>query len=646
MVERIFSGKYEVQEEIARGGMGVLYRALDRKLNRQVAIKLLHAQFSGDPTFSERFLREARHMARLDHENIIRIHAVEEEQGSLYLVMEYFPGKDLRHFIRSPERMSLRQTVTTCLQVINALAYAHEQGIIHRDIKPGNIMLDKHGKTKLGDFGIAAAMDEASITSTGSIIGTPEYMSPEQARGRRLDGRSDLYSLGMVLYEMLVGHTPYRDLPQTALLAQLISERDEIEFEFPLKVPSELQEIVRTLLQRQPEQRPPDATILAEQLRRVLDTLPQTEEAKTTARMESPTMTRKMDIPAPTGPPGPVPQAESTRDPLTVAKTDVLPPPKPVRPSPLARPPTAPLKTYNFMPLAVGAVMILTLLGGLAYYLKFIPVDGPRGEESANALGAGPVSPELSASGNGGGGPDRPVGLVATHKAQDTAEQERREAARKTAERDRRLAAEQAALEAKRQRRAEEEAQRERARQRQLVAAQQAREKAERQRREAARKTAERDRRLAAEQAALEAKRQRRAEEEAQREKEKKLQVASIQDPELDTDQVSTDLRRQRLDELLATFKTAYESRDMRTLQEITTMSSGRPAFLQMMFHNYASIKVSIDVSSMTDQEANAVILHTELIDAKGNPVTPSPILRQVKVQIPREGTQWGKIVW
>lgn len=234
MSQLIFADKYIVQEEIARGGMGVIYKALDRTLNRVVAIKLVHAHLSSDPSFAERFLREARAMARLHHENIVTIFSVEQDRGTQLLVMEYFPGMNLRNLLRERTRLPPREAVTIALQLAHALAYAHSHGIIHRDIKPANILVGPQSKTKLTDFGIAAALDEISITSTGQVIGTPEYMSPEQARGLKLDGRSDLYSFGMVFYEMLTGHTPYRDIPQTSILGKLITGQQELRLEFPL----------------------------------------------------------------------------------------------------------------------------------------------------------------------------------------------------------------------------------------------------------------------------------------------------------------------------------------------------------------------------------------------------------------------------
>lgn len=274
MAPQVFAGKYVVQEEIARGGMGVLYKALDRTIDRIVAIKLVHAHLSGDPSFAQRFLREARAMGRLQHKNIVTIYAVEEERGTQFLVMEYCQGKNLRENIRQQTTLPARDVLNLAQQLASALAYAHTQGVIHRDLKPANVLVDQKGTAKLTDFGIAAAMDEAALTSAGQVIGTPEYMSPEQARGGKIDGRSDLYSLGIVMYEMLTGQTPYAKSSGTSILGKLAYDREELALQFPAHLPSLIQGVVRDLLRRNPEERIADADTLASQLHELLYTLP------------------------------------------------------------------------------------------------------------------------------------------------------------------------------------------------------------------------------------------------------------------------------------------------------------------------------------------------------------------------------------
>jgi serine/threonine-protein kinase len=204
--------------------------------------------------------------------------------------MEYFPGTNLRSLIRQHTRLPLREAVTIALQLAHALAYAHAHGIVHRDIKPANILVGPQSKTKLTDFGIAAALDEISITSPGQVIGTPEYMSPEQARGLKLDGRSDLYSLGIVFYELLTSHTPYRQIPKTAILGQLMSPRHELRLEFPGDVPSYLHSLIRELTQPDPPDRLESAEALATQLTEILYSLPSARTSLLHASEPAPTV--------------------------------------------------------------------------------------------------------------------------------------------------------------------------------------------------------------------------------------------------------------------------------------------------------------------------------------------------------------------
>jgi serine/threonine protein kinase/tetratricopeptide (TPR) repeat protein len=277
MDSQLFSGKYTVEGEIARGGMGVIYKAMHATLNRSVAIKVLHAQYANDPAFLKRFLQEARAMARVEHENIIKVFDVHEDDGAYSIVMEYFPGKDLKHLMEERGRISPQETLSIGRQAACALAYAHEHGVIHRDIKPRNIMVDNQGVVKIADFGIAAASGECSITAIGQIVGTPEYMSPEQACGENRDGRSDLYSLGMVLYEMLTGHTAYEGISRMAIVGKLQNEHADVPLKFPIDVPGPLQDLVRSLLRRRPEHRIADARTLMNRIEELQMGFPNSE---------------------------------------------------------------------------------------------------------------------------------------------------------------------------------------------------------------------------------------------------------------------------------------------------------------------------------------------------------------------------------
>jgi len=392
MPDRIFSGKYVVQEEIAKGGMGVIYKALDRTLNRLVAIKVIHEHFSGDASFTERFLREARAMARLHHENIVTIFSVEEERGAHFIVMEYFAGMDLRARIKARKTLPIRESVDIALQIANALTFAHSQGIVHRDIKPANILVDNRGRVKLTDFGIAAALDEASITSTGQIIGTPEYMSPEQAAGKEVDGRTDLYSLGIVLHEMVVGQTPFRNIPKTSILSKLLDPQFEIPLIFSAEAPSTVKAIVEDLVRRDPEHRTPRAAILANQLKECLASLPtqEAEDAPTIIATPPPTRITRATTVSASPPPhesrtipssqpvrhynesDPQPQVSLPQPPSPTEDeaTDILPKPKTVLQPPPSPRGTPIWRSHNFAPVAVGVVTLILILGGLTFFLS------------------------------------------------------------------------------------------------------------------------------------------------------------------------------------------------------------------------------------------------------------------------------------
>jgi serine/threonine protein kinase len=266
MPKRIFAGKYEVQDEIAQGAMGIVYRALDQKLNRVVALKVVHPHLTSDTSFLQRFLREARAMARLQHENIVTIYSVEQDQGTQFMVMEYFPGTNLHGQLQPNTGLPLARVLAITCQIGKALSYAHAHGIIHRDIKPANVLVGPNDHVKLTDFGIAAALDEAPLTTAGQLIGTLLYMSPEQAKDAGLDGRSDLYSLGLMLYEMATGTHPRRGLSNAAVLGMLSNETAMPILSFPPQMPSDVQAVIKDLLRYRPVDRINDARQLIDRL--------------------------------------------------------------------------------------------------------------------------------------------------------------------------------------------------------------------------------------------------------------------------------------------------------------------------------------------------------------------------------------------
>ncbi len=209
MIGKILGNRYEITEKIAQGGMSVVYKALDLNLNRYDAVKVLKPEFSSNKDILDKFKQEANAVAFLSHPNIVNIYNVGSEDQIHYIVMEYVKGKTLKEVIKAQGKLSVEETLNYSYQIARALESAHNSNIIHRDIKPQNIMLTKDGLIKVTDFGIAKHSNSVTITNSGKIIGSAHYFSPEQARGNMTDGRSDIYSLGIVMYEMVTGQVPF-----------------------------------------------------------------------------------------------------------------------------------------------------------------------------------------------------------------------------------------------------------------------------------------------------------------------------------------------------------------------------------------------------------------------------------------------------
>jgi len=269
MAKPLIHNKYNILEPLGHGGMGTVYRAMHEGLKREVALKKLHEQYAKDPDFVERFMREARAMARLDHPNIIRIYDVLAENDANYIAMEYFPGGSLAARLAARNHLDQEAVILIIKQVGSALAYAHKRGIVHRDIKPGNILIKSKNTVKIADFGIAAVTDEHTLTFTGEVVGSPRYMCPEQARGKGTDQRSDLFSLGMVFYQMLTGATVFDGDSGVAIIGKLAFSEEELVLEFPAKISVPIQDIVIKLLQRNAGDRFQSADDLLDALNRL-----------------------------------------------------------------------------------------------------------------------------------------------------------------------------------------------------------------------------------------------------------------------------------------------------------------------------------------------------------------------------------------
>jgi eukaryotic-like serine/threonine-protein kinase len=203
------NGRYRIEDRIGSGGMSTVYRAFDETLERQVAIKIMHSDISSDDAALERFRREARTVAQLSHPHVVMVIDAGEDEGHPYIVFEHVRGETLKDRIRREGPLPVAEAVAYAIEVGRALQAAHERGLVHRDVKPQNVLLDEEGRAKVTDFGIALGLESNQLTAAGKVIGTTDYVSPEQAQGHEVSGQSDVYSLGIVLYEMLVGEVPF-----------------------------------------------------------------------------------------------------------------------------------------------------------------------------------------------------------------------------------------------------------------------------------------------------------------------------------------------------------------------------------------------------------------------------------------------------
>ena len=272
--EKPMLGRYEVQSELGQGAMGIVYKGEDPKINRVVAIKTmsLAQEFEEDmlAEVKERFFREAQSAGRLNHPNIVAIYDAGEEQDLAYIAMEFLKGSDLARYTTPGKLLPLETVIDLIAQCADALDYAHQQNVVHRDIKPGNIMYDPDtGVVKITDFGIARITD-SSKTRTGTVLGTPNYMSPEQALGDKVDGRSDLFSLGVVLYQMSTGHLPFSAESMATLLYKIVNEQQADPGELRSDLPSSLRKVIHNALGKQPDRRYQTGAKFAEHLRMVL----------------------------------------------------------------------------------------------------------------------------------------------------------------------------------------------------------------------------------------------------------------------------------------------------------------------------------------------------------------------------------------
>jgi serine/threonine protein kinase len=318
------TGRYRIEGRLGVGGMSTVHLAFDQRLERYVAIKLLAEHLADDPAFVSRFRREALSAARLVHPNVVQVFdfGLDEHQHQHFIVMEHVPGNSCAEILRDRGHLDVDEAVDILAQACQGLDYAHRHGVVHRDVKPGNLLVSDADVVKLADFGIARATDQSSITQVGSVLGTAAYLAPEQARGEEAGPRADLYSLGVVAYQLLSGRLPYEagSLSELALKQQRESPAP-LEQLNP-RVPRELARVVSTALSIDQEGRPADAILLADALRNGAHGINSLPDATPTAHLGTNQATNVLD----------------NREPRTAA-TQLVPqsPPRGARPAPAPR---------------------------------------------------------------------------------------------------------------------------------------------------------------------------------------------------------------------------------------------------------------------------------------------------------------------
>ena len=302
----LFDSRYEILGPLGQGGMGMVYKARDRSLDEVVAIKILRPDFAQDPRMAERFKSEIRLARRVRHRNVCAIHDYGEDQGLFYISMEYLEGVDLKHQLRERGALPAADAYDVAIQIAEGLQAVHEAGIIHRDLKTPNIMRDAGGVARLMDFGIAKREGDGTRTATGHIVGTPEYMSPEQAQGHRVDFRSDIYALGIVVYEIFTGRVPFRGETPISTILKHLHDPPPLDPPEAESIPGAVRTVLRRCLEKNPADRFPSARDVAEALRGARSPSRRQQPVPTSA-LEAPTLETPTLVAAP-APPPPVPR--------------------------------------------------------------------------------------------------------------------------------------------------------------------------------------------------------------------------------------------------------------------------------------------------------------------------------------------------
>ena len=272
-----FAGRYEIIEELGKGGMGKVYRVEDTELKQEIALKLIRPEIATDKNTIERFRNELKTARNIRHKNVCGMFDLGEEKGAYFITMEYIRGEDLKNLIRKMGQLSTGQAIAIANQVCDGLDEAHRLGVVHRDLKPQNVMIDTEGSARIMDFGIARSLEGKGITGAGVMIGTPEYMSPEQVEGKEVDPRSDIYSLGVILYEMATGRVPFEGDTPFTIGVKHKSEAPQNPKDLNAQIPDDLNAVILKCLEKEKDQRFQNVGELHSELGNIQKDMPTTE---------------------------------------------------------------------------------------------------------------------------------------------------------------------------------------------------------------------------------------------------------------------------------------------------------------------------------------------------------------------------------
>jgi beta-lactam-binding protein with PASTA domain/tRNA A-37 threonylcarbamoyl transferase component Bud32 len=364
----VIDGRYRILSRLGAGGMADVYLAEDQQLSRKIALKLLYRRFAEDPGFVERFRREAQAAAGLQHPNVVGVYDRGSYDGTYYIAMEYVPGRTLKRLIREEAPLEPVRAIDLTLQILKAARFAHKRGVIHRDLKPHNVIVDDQDQAKVTDFGIARA-GASDMTETGSILGTAQYLSPEQAQGHAVSASSDLYSIGVVLYEMLTGNVPFDGEQPVTIAIRHVSEAPTAVTQANPKVPVELEQVVMWVLNKNPADRPADADQLIAALEHAKAAILSGAAGQRTAAMAA--------VPAAVGAgsigsPSALGLKNAEADPIPPAA--LVPPAEVVGPPPGGPAPPRDRRERSVWPW-VALVVLLLLAGGVAAYVLTRPAQ-------------------------------------------------------------------------------------------------------------------------------------------------------------------------------------------------------------------------------------------------------------------------------